>query len=200
MSPSQDVVMGCYYCTLDMPRRTGEGMIFSSADEADFAFAQGAIELQARIKVRLPKSRRVKTEDDSAEFGAIIDTTYGRIRFNMMLPTGMDYYNKTLRSGDLSSIIADCYERLGRAATIDLLDDMMQFGFHESTRSGLSLLPTTLSHRTRNWRNRSGREEGIEIQAVSTWCHYRNGTLQPGTGYRLTLGKKLPQNDGSHGA
>jgi DNA-directed RNA polymerase subunit beta' len=138
MSPSQDVVMGCYYCTIALDNRKGEGMTFSNLDEADFAFAQGVIDLQAKIKVRLPKSRRVNTENDSAEFGILIETTFGRISFNMMLPEGMDYYNKTLRSGDLSSIIADCYERLGRAATIDLLDDMMQFGFHESTRSGLS--------------------------------------------------------------
>jgi DNA-directed RNA polymerase subunit beta' len=56
----------------------------------------------------------------------------------MMLPPGMDFYNYPLRSGDLASVISDCYQRLGRKATINLLDDMMQLGFRESTRSGLS--------------------------------------------------------------
>ena len=55
-----------------------------------------------------------------------------------MLPDGMDFYNRAMRSGDLAGAISDCYQRLGRRATIHLLDDMMQMGFRESTRSGLS--------------------------------------------------------------
>ena len=138
MSPSQDVVMGCYYCTMAIPEGKGEGMIFSSMAEADHAYAQGVIALHSLIKVRLPEDRRIKTEDDSAEYGDLIETTYGRVRFNMMLPSGMDYYNQPLRSGDLARVISDCYQALGRRDTIDLLDNMMQFGFRESTLSGLS--------------------------------------------------------------
>ncbi len=75
--------------------------------EADFAFHQGVIDLHARIKVRLPKGRRLKTEDNSGKAGAIINTTYGRILFNSILPDGMDFYNMTLKSGDLASVISD---------------------------------------------------------------------------------------------
>src|SRR5690606_17942148 len=82
--------------------------------------------------------RRLKSDDNSTHPGAIIETTPGRVRFNLMLPPGMDYYNYPMRSGDLASVISDCYQRLGRRATINLLDDMMQLGFRESTRSGLS--------------------------------------------------------------
>jgi DNA-directed RNA polymerase subunit beta' len=57
--------------------------------------------------------------------------------FNMMLPEGMDFYNIAMRSGDLATVISDCYARWD-ARTIDLLDDMNQLGFRESTRSGLS--------------------------------------------------------------
>ncbi len=139
MSPSQDTVMGCAYITMIIAERNkGEGMVFSSLEEADYAFAQGKIDLHARIKVRLPENRRLKTEDDTGEYGALIDTTYGRVRFNMMLPAGMDFYNKSIMSGDLALVISDCYQRLGRRATIQLLDDMNQLGFQESTRSGLS--------------------------------------------------------------
>ena len=138
MSPSQDTVMGCNYITIDLPNRPGEGMVFSSLDEADFAFSQGIVDLHARIKVRLPKHQRVRSEEENGDFGAVIDTTYGRVLFNMMLPDGMDFYNIPLKSGDLASVISDCYQRLGRRATIKLLDDMNQLGFRESTRSGLS--------------------------------------------------------------
>jgi DNA-directed RNA polymerase subunit beta' len=138
MSPSQDVVMGCYYSTIEMPDRRGQGMTFSSLEEAELAFQQGVIDLHAKIKVRLPLSQRLKSEEGAGEAGAIVETTPGRIHFNMMLPDGMDFYNYPMRSGDLASVISDCYQRLGRRATINLLDDMMQLGFRESTRSGLS--------------------------------------------------------------
>ena len=138
MSPSQDTVMGCNYITLEMPNRRGEGMRFSSLEEADLAFSLGVIDLHARIKVRLPVGRRVKADESEGGAGAVIDTTYGRILFNMMLPKGMDFYNQPLKSGDLAMVISDCYQKLGRRATINLLDDMNQLGFRESTRSGLS--------------------------------------------------------------
>ncbi|HTN75006.1 MAG TPA: DNA-directed RNA polymerase subunit beta', partial [Pirellulaceae bacterium] len=138
MSPSQDTVMGCNYITLTLPNRPGEGMTFSSFEEADYAFSQKKIDLHARIKVRLPKHRKLKDEEDKSKPGAIIESSFGRILFNTMLPKGMDYYNLALKSGDLAAVISDCYQRLGRRATIDLLDNMNQLGFRESTRSGLS--------------------------------------------------------------
>ncbi|MBM4003133.1 MAG: DNA-directed RNA polymerase subunit beta' [Planctomycetes bacterium] len=138
MSPSQDTVMGCYYITIELSGRKGEGMVFSSPEEADLAYAQGEIELHAKIKVRLPRDRKLKSEDDRRRSGEIIQTTYGRVMFNMMLPRGMDFYNHPLRSGDMATVISDCYQALGRKATIELLDNMNQLGFRESTRSGLS--------------------------------------------------------------
>ena len=69
MSPSQDVVMGCYFTTMSQPGRRGEGMVFSTLGEADLAHSQGVIHRHALIKVRLPETRRVKTEDGDAELG-----------------------------------------------------------------------------------------------------------------------------------
>ncbi len=138
MSPSQDTVMGCYYLSLMLPNQKGEGMIFSSLDEVDTAFAQEVINLHAKIKVRLPKDRFVRLNEEERLPSQIIETSYGRVMFNMMLPEGMDFYNYPLKSGDLAVVISDCYQTLGRRETIDLLDDMNQLGFQESTRSGLS--------------------------------------------------------------
>ncbi len=138
ISPSQDVVMGCYYVTISLPGRKGEGMIFSSLDEVQLAYSLGAVDTHARIKVKLPKTRRLKTENDTAQAGALIDTTVGRVLFNMTLPDGMLYYNIPMRSSELARVISDCYQVLGRRATIDLLDDMNRLGFRESTHSGLS--------------------------------------------------------------
>jgi len=139
MSPSQDTVMGCNYITLGLPNRKGQGMTFASLLEADLAHAQGVIDMHASIKVRLPANRSAKNEDgERSKPGDMIETTFGRIMFNMMLPEGMDFYNMALKGRDLANVISDSYQQLGRRQTISLLDDMNQLGFHESTRSGLS--------------------------------------------------------------
>ncbi len=136
ISPSQDVVMGCYYITTALANCKGDGMIFASFDEVMLAYAQGVLDTHAAIQVRLP-DRPVKN-DPQARPGERFNTTVGRVMFNTMLPDGMPYYNTALRSSDLAGVISDCYERLGRRATIDLLDTMNQLGFRQSTLSGLS--------------------------------------------------------------
>jgi DNA-directed RNA polymerase subunit beta' len=137
ISPSQDVVMGCYYITMPLPPgRKGEGMIFSSLDEVQLAYSLGALDTHARIKVKLPPTRKLKGEDTKP--GALIETTVGRVIFNMTLANGMPFYNIPMRSSELAKVISDCYQILGRRATIDLLDDMNRLGFRSSTYSGLS--------------------------------------------------------------
>jgi DNA-directed RNA polymerase subunit beta' len=195
MSPSQDIVMGCYYITLDLASRRGEGMTFSSLREADLAYALGVIDLHARIKVRLPEHRRLKSEDESAKPGAMIETTYGRIMYNMILPEGMDYYNMPLRSAELAMVISDCYQRLGRKATIGLLDDMNKIGFQQSTLSGLSFATDDLvtpSSKTRHIADADKQvlkykklydrgvitEQERYNQVLDTWTHARERITQ----------------------
>ncbi|MDD3589274.1 MAG: DNA-directed RNA polymerase subunit beta' [Thermoguttaceae bacterium] len=136
ISPSQDIVLGCYYVTLEQPGMKGEGMIFSSVDECMLAFSLGKVHLQAKIKVRMPKGRFLKT-DPKVKEGKIFETTPGRIIFNQILKEG-PYYNIPQTARELAIVISDCYERQGRKETIDLLDKMMRLGFEESTKSGLS--------------------------------------------------------------
>jgi len=139
ISPSQDVVMGCYYMTMSLPDRKGDGMVFSSFAEVHLAYALSQIDTHARIRVKLPRTRKLKTESDQeVRPGQIIETTVGRVIFNDVLPDRMPFYNIPMRSSELAKVISDCYNILGRRATIDLLDDMKQAGFRESTRSGLS--------------------------------------------------------------
>ncbi len=138
ISPSQDVVMGCYYMTMELPDCKGAGMVFSSTDEVQLAHSLGVVATHATIKVKLPAESPVRGEDQTTTGGGLTETTVGRVAFNAMLPEGMPFYNIPLRSSSLATVISDCYERLGRRATIDLLDDMNRLGFRESTLSGLS--------------------------------------------------------------
>jgi DNA-directed RNA polymerase subunit beta' len=137
ISPSQDVVMGCYYISMALSPRKGEGMTFASMNEVQLAYSLGVVETHAMIRVRLPNGRGVKGHPEIAP-GSLLDTTVGRVMFNSMLPKGMPFYNEPMRSSALAGVISDCYERLGRRATIDLLDEMNKLGFRESTHSGLS--------------------------------------------------------------
>ena len=137
ISPSQDVVMGCYYMTASLQSSKGDGMKFASIDEVQLAHSLGKVGTHAAITVRLPKGRRVKG-DRGVKPGGQVQTTVGRVLFNMALPAGMPYYNTPLRSSDLAGVISDCYEMLGRRKTIDLLDTLNRVGFRQSTLSGLS--------------------------------------------------------------
>src|SRR5215218_3839344 len=74
MSPSQDMVMGCYYLTALVMDEKGDGMAFSSLDEVQMAYSAGAVGTHAKIKVRLPKDRRLKADlDTDGGFGKLID-------------------------------------------------------------------------------------------------------------------------------
>src|SRR5262249_32717721 len=86
-----------------------------------------------------PAHKRLKGDGDK-EFtpGMVITTTVGRVVFNDILHPKMPFYNLALGQKQLQGIIADCYQSLGRAETINLLDNMKDLGFRESTRSGLS--------------------------------------------------------------
>ena len=139
ISPSQDVVMGCYYLTMSIPGRKGEGMVFKNFAEVEIAHSLGKVDTHAKVKVKLSANRRLKTEVEAlGKPGAVIDTTVGRVLFNAALPEGMLFYNIPMRSSELARVISDCYQALGRRRTIDLLDDMNRVGFGWSTKSGLS--------------------------------------------------------------
>jgi len=145
ISASQDIVMGCYYCTLSKPGRPGEGMKFSSMQEVHTAFLQGKVTRHSIVKVRMPRDKAVKG-DGAADFrrGGLIETTVGRVMFNDVLPPQMAFYNLTMKSKDLANVISDCYLLLGRRQTIDLLDRMKNLGFHEATASGVSFATSDL--------------------------------------------------------
>ncbi len=158
ISPSQDIVMGCFYITMDpLPEVLGEGMVFSSIDEVMLAYSLGKVHLNARIQVRMEETRYLKdkvrkkvrvqqedgtyaveTRDVTIDGGKLFETTPGRILFNQIVPDNSPYYNIPQTSRELGKVISDCYALHGRRATIDLLDRMMRLGFEESTRSGLS--------------------------------------------------------------
>jgi len=140
MSPSQDIVLGCFYLTTMRNGLKGEGKAFKDFHEAIAAYQHKKIDLQARIKVRLPEGAKVAVFEGIEEEPErlLIETTVGRIFFNDVLPAGMPFYSFDMAQKGTAQVISNCYRLLGRAATIDVLDAIKELGFRWSTLAGLS--------------------------------------------------------------
>ncbi len=127
MTPTLDMVLGCYYLTIVRPGCRGEGMIFSSFDEAKLAYEAGEVELHAEIEVRLePGGTRLKT-------------SVGRILFNEVLPPEFRFCNQVMDKASLKRLVLDCYRVLGSAPTVTVLDNLKQLGFEFATKSGITI-------------------------------------------------------------
>jgi len=151
VSPSQDIVMGVYFLTHcdDEDQRPAEKLTkFRNAHDAILAYDMGRIQLHDRIVVRLPRFEKVVGSEggpvEAMPAHRRIVTTVGRVRFSDILANGMPFYNCALGKKGCSRVIDDTYARLGRPATLELLDAMKETGFKSSTVSGLSIGITDL--------------------------------------------------------
>ena len=159
MSPSQDIVLGIYYLTSDrgsefvredvrlIKYKDGNSYpIFANPHEAIHSHAAGRIGMHARILLRMAKETEIvesQTRRYKAEEGRIL-TTVGRIIFNDILPKGMPFYNQALSQKGSGRVISDCYQCLGKGATLELLDNIKELGFKNSTLAGISFGITDL--------------------------------------------------------
>jgi DNA-directed RNA polymerase subunit beta' len=127
IAPTLDMVLGCYYLTVEKPGAKGEGLCFGDFAEARLAHELGIVDLQAKIKVR------------DRETGQRLETTVGRILFNEILPPELRFHNKTLDKAGLKQIISDCIKLLGNPGAAVIADHIKQLGFHYATKSGTTI-------------------------------------------------------------
>jgi DNA-directed RNA polymerase subunit beta' len=128
VTPTLDMVLGCYYLTTVIPGAKGEGSIFGSFDEAKLAYELGRIDLRAEIEVR-------KQQED----GQKIKTSVGRIIFSDVLPPELGFFNKAVDKGILKEIVADCHKLLSNQETARVVDSIKQLGFEYATKSGITI-------------------------------------------------------------
>ncbi len=144
MSPTQDVVLGVFYLTTDHVSDSIEEKeirSFTNAFEAMMAHDLARLGIHDKIKVRMDRRRIVNDPQDesiAAPSNGRVLTTVGRMIFNDILPIDMPFYNCSLSQKGLVRVVADCHELLGRSATINVLDDIKDLGFKQSTLAGLS--------------------------------------------------------------
>jgi len=140
ISPSQDMVIGCYYLTIENENGKGAGRIFRDPDEAQMAYALGQITLQSPIKVRIERSFNGETDR------RLIDTTLGRLIFNDALPQNLGFkkreclddmfeleVNELVGKKQLSNIVDMCFRSQGEHRTALVLDAIKALGYKYST-------------------------------------------------------------------
>ena len=125
--PSQDIVLGLYFLTVERPFERGEGMIFADPDEVICAFDAGHVELHARIKVRID--------------GELVSTTPGRIIIREIVPAEVpfDVYNREMSKKVIGRLVGEAYRLAGTKATVILCDKLKDLGFEYSTQAGITV-------------------------------------------------------------
>ncbi|MBU4418836.1 MAG: DNA-directed RNA polymerase subunit beta', partial [Candidatus Omnitrophica bacterium] len=138
ISPTQDIILGVFYLSREKAGAKGEGMIFSSADELLIAYDDKAVELHAKIKIRI--SGLYDFDQKKVIAGnQMLTTTVGRVIFNQVLPAEFGFVNCDLKKSKVSDIVVSCYKRFGHTTTIKLLDDIKRLGFEMGTLGGISI-------------------------------------------------------------
>jgi len=139
VSPTHDMVLGCYYLTVQVDDEKGAGKIFSSADEAVMAAQLGHVHVQAPVKVELDLYDGTDEDGTVRSHHEIVETTPGRVIFNTVLPREMGFTNQVMDRKGLKEIIARCYRDLGPDATATLVDGIKSVGFRYATAAGITI-------------------------------------------------------------
>jgi len=152
--PSQDMVIGMYYLTTENPLAKGGGKTFVSPEEVFLAYSQDVVATQAPIQIRYSGrlidlvaqggSQDLQHADVIDVENMLLETTVGRVLFNMELPEGLPFINGQLKKKGLQNLVAYSFMVLGHEPTIVLLDTLKETGFIYATKSGLSLSSTDM--------------------------------------------------------
>ncbi len=165
-TPTQDMVLGCYYLTFERIGASGEGKVFPNPDEAITAYELGHVDLHARVFVRASGFRG----RDFVRRKKYLLTTIGKLIFNDVFPKDFTYMNnadfgdslpensfvpfksfdpqkalrelpryKAIKKDFLAELIARCYRMYGNTQTAEILDQVKKLGFHYATRAGITV-------------------------------------------------------------
>ncbi len=135
--PSQDMVLGLYYVTMERKGMVGEGMAFADIEEVEHALAAGAVHLHASITARIKQ-----IDDEGNEVWKRFKTTPGRLRLGNLLPLNakapFELVNRLLRKKDVQNVIDTVYRYCGQKESVIFCDQIMTLGFREAFRAGIS--------------------------------------------------------------
>ncbi len=136
VSPTQDMVLGCFYLTQETALADGaKPRRFSDETEALLAYDLGQIAIHAPIDV----VAKVWDEKSEQLIEQRIETTIGRVKFNEILPDRLRFVNRSLARADLRELISRSFQLLGKVETALLADGIKRVGFEAATRGGMTI-------------------------------------------------------------
>ncbi len=135
--PTQDIVLGLYYMTMERPDQPGEGTVFGTVDEIEHALQGGFVTLHSKIKCRY-----ATVDEDNNPIERLVDSTPGRMLLSVILPrhpnVSFDLINRLLTKKEITQVIDVVYRECGQKATVLFADRMMNLGFGHACRAGIS--------------------------------------------------------------
>jgi DNA-directed RNA polymerase subunit beta' len=182
--PSQDIVLGLYYMTREKVGASGEGMLFPNIGEVSRAYESRAVELNARILVRIDEYE-ADAEGEQHKKTTRYDTTVGRALLSEILPAGLPFplINKALKKKEISKLINASFHLCGLRETVIFADKLMNFGFTFATRAGISIcLDDMLVPVQKQDMIRASEKEVQEIEA-----QYTSGLVTQGERYNKVV-------------
>ncbi len=142
VAPTQDMVLGCYYLTMDANDTKGKKAApirtFATEDQAILAY-----QLREKTNATLHEVIDVEVLVWDAEAGALRPerrrTTIGRVIFNQIIPDPLRFHDQIMRRADLKALVDACYRQLGADETAHLVDGIKSVGFEFATRGGMTI-------------------------------------------------------------
>jgi len=125
VTPSQDMILWSYYVTVVDKDAIWSGKIFVDLNDVEVAYEAGIIWIKSLIKVRINWE--------------LVETCYGRLLFNEIVPEGLGFINEALKKWVIKKILSRSFEELGSEVTAQFVDDIKNFWYNYSTLSGLSI-------------------------------------------------------------
>ena len=190
--PTQDMVLGSYYLTLEKKGSKGEGNFFSTQDEVLLAYQAGELAINARIKVRLSK-----IVDGEKKFG-VIETTAGKLIFNEAIPQDLGFIDRSITENEfkleidflvskknLGKVIEKCYQKYGPTKTSIMLDKIKAKGYHYSTIGAITVATADMTVPEKKKELLSNAEQTVEkIEKM-----YRRGFISDDERYEKIIEK-----------
>ncbi len=141
VSPTKDMVLGVYYLTMseEGKEHLGEGRAFADMDEVELAYSLGQVEIHSVIKIYT----QTWYDDEGVRLSEpqerLVETTVGRVIFNMVLPDELRFVNRVLDKGSIQELVSDIYHLLREEGTPAVVDAIKDVGFKYATRSGTTI-------------------------------------------------------------
>lgn len=168
--PSQDMILGLYYITMEREGMKGEGMVFADVDEVQHALDSGEVHLHAKVQARIKQ-----IDEEGNEVYQRFDTTPpGRIRLGALLPMNakappFDLVNRLLRKKEVQQVIDTVYRYCGQKESVIFCDQIMSMASRKPSRPGSPSARMTWSSRTRNGPSSMACASRSKSTNSSTW-------------------------------